>query len=142
MSVFKNLFLLLFLFLLMIGCEDKRFVRVYDGSLKGTKIDTLHISTVDPKLHEVVYALLKKMGISEMSGAKYTLEVQMQKYAKHCNNPMTCSYDATYDGYVKIRLLKNMHPVYMSQQDYHGDFESDILENMVENMYDDLDLKR
>jgi len=137
----KIFFIGLFL-LFVLGCEDKRFVKVYDTSVKGAKIDTFRLSTANPKLEDIVEHTLKNMGLDKDFNAKYTLEVQMQKYAKHCNNPTTCSYDATYDGYVKLRLLKNMHPVYMVQQDYHGDFKPDILESLINKMYSDLDLKR
>ncbi len=126
---------------LFYGCEEKHFSKCYDTSIKGKTLTQLRISAHDPTLRRMVKELLRQDGIVINDRADLTLEVEVTKYARHCNNPLTCSYDASYDGYVKITLLRRMQPLYMTQQDYHGDFESAKLARLIERMYDELDLK-
>jgi len=132
----------LFIILLMFGCEEKHFTQIYDGSVKGSVIKEVRLSVTDIKLRKDLAKLLHEEGLSVTDSALYTLEVEAGKYPKHCNNPLTCSYDATYDGFMKIRLLRGMHPLYMTQQDYHGVFHEEDVLKLVNRMYDDLDLKK
>ena len=132
------LFIILFLF----GCEEKHFTRVYDSSVKGNIVKEVRLSATDLKLRNDLVQLLRTEGIHVTDEAPYTLEVEAEKYPRHCNNPLTCSYDATYDGFIKIRLLRAMHPLYMTQQDYHGLFQEEDVLKLVDRMYDDLDLKK
>jgi hypothetical protein len=138
-SKIVSFLLLLFFFL---GCEDKHFSKIYDTSIEGKRVDKLRISTADPELYKIVAKALKEQEIKIDNNAALTLEAESQKYAKHCNNPLTCSYDATYDGYMKIRLMRQMHPLYMIQQDYHGELNPEILASLIARMYDDLDLEK
>ncbi len=131
-------FLLIFV---LFGCEDKSFSKVYDESIRGDKLYQVRISVNDPLLKKMLKRALEDENIKVSMNAKYTLEVQSREYDHHCNNPLTASYDATYDGYTKISLMKNMHLIYSIQQDYHGKVDVDILEELIEKMVDDMKLK-
>ncbi len=132
----------LFIILLMFGCEEKHFTQVYDNSVKGNIVKEVRLSVTDLKLRKDLMQLFRTEGIRVTDEAPYTLEVEAEKYPRHCNNPLTCSYDATYDGFMKIRLLRGMHALYMTQQDYHGVFHEEDVLKLVNRMYDDLDLKK
>ncbi|RUM63040.1 MAG: hypothetical protein DSZ05_09240 [Sulfurospirillum sp.] len=138
----RYLSFVLLLMILLFGCEEKHFTRVFDTSVRGAEIKSVRLSVTDPKLRRSLTKLLYQEGIGVTDRALYTLEAEAAKYPKHCNNPLTCTYDATYDGFMKIRLLRQMHPLYMTQQEYHGVFHPEDMMVLVERMYDDLNLKR
>ena len=124
------------------GCEEKYVVQCGDASLKGDKLTRLRVSAADMRLRKMIAQVLKKEGIRVDDEAAYTLEVETSRYAHHCNNPLTCSYDATYDGYVRVRLLQKMRPLCMVQRDYHGEFSKRFLADVIEKMFDKLGLDR
>lgn len=123
------------------ACEDKSYSKIYTPSAKGLKISALRISVNDPGFYKFVTSTLLQKEISVTRNAYYTLEVESKAYAKHCNNPMTSAYDATYDGYVRLRFLENMKLLYMCQKDYHDDLTPEILESLIDKMVDDLDIE-
>ena len=123
------------------GCEHKHVSRMYDRTVQGARIDALRLSAADPALKEMVRTLLKKKHLSVRDDARYTLQVDASRYARHCNNPQTCAYDATYDGFAKLTLMRNMHPIYMVQCDYHGRLNSAILEALFDQMVKQMKLK-
>jgi len=124
------------------GCEEKYVVRCDDASLKGHKLTRLRVSAADMRLRKMTGQILQKEGIRVEDDAAYTLEVETSRYAHHCNNPLTCSYDATYDGYVRVRLLQKMRLLCMVQRDYHGEFSKRLLADVIDRMFDKLGLDR
>ncbi len=138
----RSVFLSLLLLVWFGGCEEKSVVQCYDLSLKGHKLTRLRISSADMRLRKITAQILAKEGIHIDDDAAYTLEVETSRYAHHCNNPLTCSYDATYDGYVRVQLMQNMHPVCMVQRDYHGKFSQSLLAEVIETLFEKLGLRR
>ena len=138
----SKIFSLFFLIFVLSGCEEKHFTHIYDNSVRGTIVKEIRLSVADLKFHKDLIKLLYREGIHVTDEAQYTLEVEVKKYPQHCNNPLTCSYDATYDGFMKIRLLRRMHPIYMIQRDYHGVLHEEDVLKLIDRMYDDLDLKK
>ena len=135
-------FLFLCILWLISGCEEKHFTHIYDESVRGSIVKEVRLSVTDLRLRNGLVQLLRIHGVEVTDKASYTLEVEAAKYPHHCNNPLTSSFDATYDGFIKIRLLRGMYPFYITQQDYHGDLHKDYVMKLVDRMYDDLDLKK
>jgi hypothetical protein len=133
--------LLFVLLLLLTGCEEKHISRIYDRAVVGKELKVLRLSTADPTLMQMGKKLLKSVHVALRNDAAYTLQIEASRYAHHCNNPQTCAYDATYDGFAKLTLMQNMHPLYMIQRDYHGALNIDILKDLFDRMRDDLELK-
>lgn len=132
---------ILSLILLFTGCEEKHFSRIYDRSIQGKHIEALRLSAADPALRSMAQKLLKHEHIMLRDDAPYTLQIDASRYAHHCNNPQTCAYDATYDGFAKLTLMHNMQPIYMIQRDYHGTLRFEILEDLFDQMADEMELK-
>ncbi len=126
---------LLFVFIFLIsGCEDKTLTKIYDPDIAGEKISTLKVFALNQKLKDSMTEVLKTKGISVNDKSEYILQVDERAYEYHCNNPSTPAYEATYDGYAQIKLMKNSKPIFMAQKDYHGKFNSSILSNLVDTM--------
>jgi hypothetical protein len=82
----------------------------------------------------------KKSGFHIQSGALYVVEIEGAHYPKKCNNPQATAYDATYDGYAKLTLLKGLKRLYVCQKDFHGALDSAIIEALIQKMKQDLKL--
>jgi len=52
---------------------------------------------------------------------------------------MTSAYDASYDGFVRLTLLKNNQKVYMCQKDFKGELSVRAVEKLLILMRDDLE---
>jgi hypothetical protein len=126
--------------ILFFGCEDKTFSRIYDKKAIGEKITYIAVSESNLTIKNMAIEALLNEGFSVKVGSAYVLEVEGSHYPKKCNNPNTSTYDATYDGYIKLTLLKNMKPLYMCQQDYHGVVNTNIIEHLIKKMQEELKL--
>jgi len=132
-------YLLLFL-LFFTACQDKTYSRIYKSEEVGANIPALSISETNQTIKSIAVSALKNSGFKVVTGSPYALEIDGATYPHKCNNPNTSTYDATYNGYIKITLLKNMQRIYMCQKDYHGTFNEEVIETLVEKMKDDLKL--
>ena len=133
-------YLLSIMIVLLLGCEDKTFTRIYDQKIIGEKIETIAISESNQSIKTMAITALKEEGFHVQAGASYVIEVEGSSYPKKCNNPNTSTYEATYDGYVKLTLLKHMRRLYMCQQDYHGEVNSAIIKRLLKKMKEELQL--
>lgn len=131
---------LLLCILIFTGCQDKTYSRIYKKEEIGAKISTLSISDINQTTKSIAISALKNSNFKVATGSPYVLEIDGATYPKKCNNPNTSTYEATYDGYIKLTLLKNMKRVYMCQKDYHGTLNEEVIEALVEKMKDDLEL--
>ncbi len=131
--------LLLIVLLFFIGCEDKTFTRIYQKEQVGKAIPALSISENNQTIKTMAEKVIQQYFILQV-GAAYVLEIESSSYPKKCNNPNATAYDATYDGFVKLTLLKNMKRLYMCQKDYHGDLNPSIINALIKQMKRDLDL--
>jgi len=134
--------LLLFVSLFFIfGCEDKTLVKIYDSQSIGAKIDSLSLFVNDEKIRAIAIDAIKSENISLSDKSDYLLQVDARAYRHHCDNPSTPAYEATYDGYARIKLLKNLKPIFMAQKDYHGKLNSSILSSLIEKLVDEMKIK-
>ncbi|HHD83327.1 MAG TPA: hypothetical protein ENK93_00465 [Campylobacteraceae bacterium] len=133
--------LLILVLLLISGCGKKYTSHLYDDTVRGSRVDAVRLSTADANLSRLVKAMLQKRDIAISDRALLTLQAEATTYSHHCNNPLTCSYDATYDGFVKLTLMRQMHPLYMVQSDYHGRLTPKLLESLWEQMTEELELR-
>ena len=125
--------------LLFLGCEDKTFTRIYQTEYVGKPIPALSISENNQTIKTMAEKVIQKYFTLQV-GAAYVLEIESSSYPKKCNNPNATAYDATYDGYIKLTLLKNMKRLYMCQKDYHGDLNPSIINDLITQMREDLAL--
>ncbi len=134
---------LLFVWVLfaVIACGKKYTSHLFDASVKGSRVDAVRLSVADENLSRLISKMLETKGIHISNSAPLTLEAEGTAYTHHCNNPLTCSYDATYDGFVKLTLMRQMHPLYMVQSDYHGKLPAKLPGSLWDQMADDLELK-
>jgi len=132
-------YLLLFI-LIFTACEDKIYSRIYKKDEIGSSIPILSISEINQTIKSIAISAIKSANFKVATGTPYVLEIEGATYPKKCNNPNTSSYEATYDGYIKLTLLKNMKRVYTCQQDYHGSLTQKIVTNLIEKMKEDLKL--
>ncbi len=126
--------------LILLGCEDKTFSRIYKKTIVGKPLTTVSLSETNQTLRSMLIKALQKEHIKVISGANYLLELDGATYPKKCNNPNTSTYDATYNGYFKLTLRKNMHPLYMCQKDYHGTLNHEVIEALLARLKKDLKL--
>jgi hypothetical protein len=129
--------LFLLITLLLLGCEDKTFTRIYQKEQVGKTIPAISISENNQTLKSMAEKVIKEYFTLQV-GAPYVLEIEGSSYPKKCNNPNTTAYDATYDGFIKLILLKNMKRLYMCQKDYHGELNPNIIHNLIKQMRRDL----
>ena len=132
-------YILLFV-LIFAGCQDKTYSRIYKKEEVGAKIPTLSISDINQTIKTIAIKAIKNANFKVESGTPYVLEIDGATYPKKCNNPNTSTYEATYDGYIKLTLLKNMKRIYMCQKDYHGTLTEKVVEDLLDKMKDDLNL--
>jgi len=132
-------YLLLFI-LLFTGCQDKIYSRIYKQDEVGANIPTLSISETNQTIRAIAISAIQDAHFKVATGSPYVLDIDGATYPKKCNNPNTSTYEATYDGYIKLTLLKNMKRVYMCQKDYHGILNEEVIEDLIEKMQDDLEL--
>ncbi len=130
-------YILLFV-LFFTACQDKTYSRIYKQSEVGTTILALSISETNQTIKAIVLKALKHTDFKVVSGSPYALEIDGATYPKKCNNPTTSTYDATYDGYIKLTLLKNMKRIYICQKDYHGRLDEGAISALLEKMQEDL----
>ena len=128
--------------LVMGGCEQRYTSHLYDASVKGSRVAAVRLSSADANLSRLAESMLQRKGIRVSDAAPLTLEVEGTTYTHHCNNPLTCTYDATYDGFAKLTLMRQMHPLYMVQSDYHGRLTPKLLGALWDQMAEDLELRR
>jgi hypothetical protein len=126
--------------LLFLACEDKTFTRIYQKEQIGKTIPSISISENNQTIKTMAEKILKNEHFTLQAGAAYVLELEGSTYPKKCNNPNATTYDATYDGYIKLTLLKNMKRLYMCQKDYHGDLNPSIISDLITQMKKDLAL--
>jgi hypothetical protein len=126
--------------IILLGCEDKTFTHVYDKQVVGKKISSIAVSESNISIKNMAIKALKSQGFDVKVGSIYVIEIEGSRYPKKCNNPNTSTYDATYDGFIKLTLLKQMKPLYMCQQDYHGRLNTNIIADLVEKMKEELKL--
>ena len=89
-------------------------------------------------VRKMVYPQFYEQTLSDRDIA-YSIKVDYMEYKKACNNPMTSAYDASYDGFIRLTLLKETSRVYMCQKDFRGVLSVSILEDMLTLMRDDLE---
>ncbi len=133
-----------FLFLMVIffsGCEDKTYTKIYQKSEVGAKIDTLSIASSDKELRSIIKKALKESNFKLSTNSPYSIDLEYRKYSHHCNNPQTAAYDATYDGFVKLYLYKGLKEIYSVQKDFHGEFDEDVVESLLDKMREDLKIE-
>ncbi len=119
---------------LFMGCEEKRYSKIYDRTQTGIPLREVRVATASPQLKKRLAEALKAEGIVLSEKAPLTLQVEATRYSRRCNNPTTCAYDATYDGFAKLTLMRDMHPIYMVQRDYHGALDTDIFRDLIGQM--------
>jgi len=124
---------------LLLGCEDKTFTRIYQKEQVGKAIPALSVSENNQTIKTMAEKVIQEYFTLQV-GAAYVLEIEGSSYPKKCNNPNATAYDATYDGYMRLTLLKNMKRLYMCQKDYHGDVTPDIIHDLLQQMKKDLAL--
>ncbi len=132
-------YLLIFL-LFFTACQDKTYSHIYKQSEIGANISTISLSETNQTIKAIITSALKNTHFIVAIGSPYALEIDGATYPKKCNNPNTSTYDATYDGYVKLTLLKNMKLIYMCQKDYHGTLDESAFATLLEKMQEDLKL--
>ena len=125
--------LLLFI-LIFAGCEDKSYTKIYKRDMIGVTTPTLSLNETNQSIKSLLTNVLEKEGFHVESGSLYTIEVDADSYHHKCNNPNTSTYDATYDGFVKLTLLKGMQRLYMCQKDYHGELDTQVFETLFSHM--------
>jgi len=125
---------LLLLMLIFGGCEDKSYTKIYNTKMIGLSTPTLSLSETNQSIKNMLAAVLVKEGFHIDSASLYTIEVDADTYHHKCNNPNTATYDATYDGFVKLTLLKGMKRLYMCQKDYHGELNSKVFATLFSHM--------
>ena len=126
--------------LIFTACQDKTYSRIYISDEIGASLSTLSVSETNQTIKSIVISALKNTDYKVATGSPYVLEIDGATYPKKCNNPNTSTYEATYNGYIKLTLLKNMKRVYMCQKDYHGTLNEEIIEDLLEKMQNDLEL--
>ena len=126
-------YVLLFI-LLLSGCEDKSFTKIYNTKMIGLSTPTLSLSETNQTIKTMLSDILIQEGFRIDSSSLYTIEVDSNTYSHKCNNPNTSTYDATYDGFVKLTLLKGMKPLYMCQKDYHGKLDREIFKQLFSHI--------
>ncbi len=131
-------YLLLFI-IIFTGCQDKIYSRIYKSDEVGANIPSLSISEINQTIKSIAIVAIKNADFKVVTGSSYVLEIDGATYPKKCNNPNTSTYEATYDGYIKLTLLKNMKRVYMCQKDYHGTLNEGVMQDLLEKMKDDLE---
>jgi hypothetical protein len=130
--------LLLITFLIFLGCEDKITSHFYGKKEVGKNISSVSLSETNSTLREIISNAVKNSDLKLVSGSSYVLEFDARVYSHRCNNPNSSAYDRTYDGFVQLRLLKNFKKIYSCQKDYHGEFNSEVVEDLIEKMNRDL----
>jgi hypothetical protein len=132
---------ILIIALFFIGCEDKTYTKIYQKSLVGSHIKEISLASSDKEIRTPAIEAIKESGFKLKSSAPYSIDIEYRKYSHKCNNPQTAAYDATYDGFVKLHLYKGLKEVYSVQKDFHGEFDADVIESLLDKMREDLDLK-
>lgn len=132
-------YLLLFI-LIFTACQDRTYTRIYQKDAVDMNISTMSLSESNQTIKTNVTLALEKSGFKVISGSPYALEIEGTRYSHKCNNPNTSTYDATYDGFIKLTLLKNMKRIYMCQKDYHGKLDEHIMIELLTKMKQDLKL--
>jgi len=122
------------------GCTDRTYSRIYQKELIGKKVSAISLSCEDKKIKDIVVKAFKNSQFKLDKNSLYEIKVDYLKYCKSCNNPMTNAYDATYDGYFKLTLLKNRQKVYMCQKDFHGDFDEGEVEKLIDLMVQEMEI--
>ncbi len=135
-----KILLLLTVTLLFTACQDKTYSRIYKKDALDGGIPTLTLSESNQTIKTMLTSALKKRGFRVASGSPYALEIEGTRYSHKCNNPNTATYDATYDGFIKLTLSKHMKRIYMCQKDYHGALDETIMIELLERMQSDLRL--
>ncbi len=126
--------------LLFIACEDKTYTKIYQKDIIGSHISSLLVINTQKEIRTPAIKAIKDSGFELKENSPYSIDIEYRKYSHHCNNPLTPSYDATYDGFVKLHLYHGLKELYSVQKDFHGEFDEEKLKQLIEKMKEDLKL--
>ncbi len=139
MHLINKFILSLALILLLSACDDKTFSKIYPNTPESVDVKTVTLLCIYPDVSKIVQEALKESNFNLQTTSEYSIKVDYMNYKKACNNPMTSAYDATYDGFIRLTLLKENRRIYYCQKDYRGELSVSTIENLLTLMRDDLE---
>lgn len=145
-KVIKGQLTKFFLFVLTVlvflgGCQKKQILsRVYDESEIGAKIVSVSVLAYDQNVSNNVATSLKKEKMPVKKDSVYTIECNFSYYGKKCNNPLMKSYETDFDGFIRFSLLKENRRIYMCQKDFKGEAKQYMFDELMEELFDDMDI--
>lgn len=139
MHFFKVFTISAFVLLFLSACDNKTFSKIYQQTPDALEIKSVELICIYPTVQNFVKKALSNEKIHLNTDSIYTLKIDYMDYKKACNNPMTSTYDATYDGFIRLTLLKESKRIYMCQKDFRGELSVSIIEDLLTLMRDDLE---
>jgi len=139
MNKLKKSVFILFVSIFFIACQDRTYTQRYNGKIKHINLSSIKLECPYLDIQGVVKEAFKNQKVTINKDSLYRIKVDYLNYTKQCNNPMTSSYDATYDGFIRLTLFKDRKKIYMCQKDYHGDLDVNVVEELLDLMKDELE---
>jgi len=137
----KNILSILFATLLLTGCKQKTFSKIYNHEAIGSKISTVILIHKNREIKKLSEFILKNHNFSLKEKSRYTLQTNFSLYPKKCNNPLATDEQKNYIGFVQLTLFKDQKRIYLCQSDFREKSEiSDTFENLIETMVDEMEL--
>lgn len=136
MKLFSILFLIIIFFN---ACDDKVVTKSYIKDEINLNIESIELFCVYPNIKDKVILAIKNSDIKIKKDSNYTIKVDYTDYKKACNNPMTSAYDRTFDGFIRLTLLKNNTRIYMCQKEFRGELSVSDFEKLLTLMRDELE---
>lgn len=137
----KILYFILLIFIFA-GCDGKIIKSVYDKSRVGVSVSAIELTATDAFSKDTAYKYLKKEGFT-LGESPYRVTMEYRNYANTCNNPMvksTGGYD--YDGFAKVSLFYEGARVYAAQRDFRGEIRESLINGLLDEMIEDMELRR
>jgi len=131
-----------FLFIVLMiftACNNDKTVTKFYQKIEIKKIDSIDLISIYPDIKDKILQALENKNLKLKADSIYSIKVDYLNYEKVCNNPMTSAYDATFDGFIRLTLLKNDKRIYMCQKEFRGELVASDVEKLLSLMRSDLE---